>query len=455
MINKILENYNIESEEEAIDYLIQENGLWNHPFILKSEKVEKVQAGNLQGSILERNNPSEIINSIIIKIKKVSLCEICGDPISIHNNKGNYSELSSNYSNENGNGFKKKKEENNDICNICMGEFENKITVPNCKHNFCRECFKSYLIEKIKNKNIEKMNCPFFECETILNEEFFFDFLTKEYILKYNTFKMKLELEKSPNKLICPLCDSYAEIEYKNKKNEKNQKEKKIYYCIKNKHAICSCGKPKHEGLCENEEKLNEFFQKERIKKCPKCGAYIKKISGCNHFTCAICKYEFCWVCMNPYDPFHYEVGPCRGLQFVDVDSFFFRFREKYPKLYFIINCLKYFLFCMLTILIIIGTCITPSYIFFLVFFGGFVHQDEYKINLTRMSRNVKDLCFLVETAIIFFETIYFAIIWNVWTGFAAVIFLIALLVRGIVELINFLFRIRRRDVNLIQDDNL
>ena len=33
MINKILENYNIESEEEAIDYLIQENGLWNHPFI--------------------------------------------------------------------------------------------------------------------------------------------------------------------------------------------------------------------------------------------------------------------------------------------------------------------------------------------------------------------------------------------------------------------------------------
>ena len=131
------------------------------------------------------------------------------------------SELSSNYSNENGNGFKKKKEENNNICNICMGEFENKITVPNCKHNFCRECFKSYLIEKIKNKNIEKMNCPFFECETILNEEFFFDFLTKEYILKYNTFKMKLELEKSPNKLICPLCDSYAEIEYKNKKNEK------------------------------------------------------------------------------------------------------------------------------------------------------------------------------------------------------------------------------------------
>ena len=53
MINKILENYNIESEEEAIDYLIQENGLWNHPFILKKENVDNPQPGNLQGSILE------------------------------------------------------------------------------------------------------------------------------------------------------------------------------------------------------------------------------------------------------------------------------------------------------------------------------------------------------------------------------------------------------------------
>jgi len=450
MINKIFENYNIESEQEAIDYLIQENGLWNHPFILKSEKVEKVQAGNLQGSILERNNPSEIINSIIIKIKKVSLCEICGDPISIHNNKGNYSELSSNYSNENGNGFKKKKEENNNICNICMGEFENKITIPNCKHKFCRECFKSYLVEKIKNKNIEKMNCPFFECETILNEEFFFDFLTNEYILKYNTFKMKLELEKSPNKLICPLCDSYAEIN-KNKKNEKNPKEKKIYYCIKNKHAICSCGKPKHEGLCENEEKLNEFFQKERIKKCPKCGAFIKKISGCNHLTCAICKYQFCWVCMNPYDPFHYEIGPCRGLQFVDVDSIFFRFREENPTLYNIINCIQYFL----KILFIIFNCITPCIFFFWINFGMWILGDNFKINLTKMNRYIKFLCFLIETEIIFLETIYFGIIWNIWTlSITGITFLYFFIMHIIENLNRFEIRRNEEDIFIINEES-
>ena len=293
------------------------------------------------------------------------------------------------------------------------------------------------------------MNCPFFGCETLLNEEFFFDYLTNEYILKYNTFKMKLELEKSPNKLICPLCDSYADI---GKKNEKKPKEKKIYYCIKNKHAICSCGRPKHDGLCESEEKLNEFFQKEKIKKCPKCGAFIKKISGCNHIICAICKYEFCWVCMNPYSPFHYDNGPCRGLQFVDVDSFFFRFREKHPNIYFLINCIKYFLLFILILLIIIGNLITPSFIFFMFFTMNFINHDDYKINLTKMNRNVKNFVFFIEFANICFETICYALVWNVWTAFLALCFIITGIVVNCVEFFN---RRRRRELELINDDVL
>ena len=451
MINKILENYNIESEEEAIDYLIQENGLWNHPFILKKENVDNNQSGNLQESILERNNPSKIINNIIVKIKKVSLCEICGDYLTNHNNKGNYSELSSINSKDKNN--KKKEEEYKNICNICMGDFENKITIPNCKHEFCRDCFKSYLFERINNKNIEKINCPFFECETLLNEEFFFEFLTNEYILKYNTFKMKLELEKSPNKLICPLCDSYADI---GKKNEKKPKEKKIYYCIKNKHAICSCGRPKHDGLCESEEKLNEFFQKEKIKKCPKCGAFIKKISGCNHINCAICKYEFCWVCMNPYSPFHYDNGPCRGLQFVDVDSIFFRFRENHPNIYLFINCIKYLLLFMLVLLIIIGNIITPAFIFFMFFMINFINNDDYKINLTKMNRYVKSFVFFIEFANICFETICYALVWNVWTAFLALCFVITGIVVNCVEFFNRRRRRRREEeLEIVNDDAL
>ena len=41
MVNKIISNFNITNEEEAIDYLIKsENGMWNHPFIPSEEDVD-------------------------------------------------------------------------------------------------------------------------------------------------------------------------------------------------------------------------------------------------------------------------------------------------------------------------------------------------------------------------------------------------------------------------------
>lgn len=36
-------------------------------------------------------------------------------------------------------------------------------------------------------------------------------------------------------------------------------------------------------------------------KKCPKCKAPIERNDGCNHMTCQICKYQFCYVCEEPW----------------------------------------------------------------------------------------------------------------------------------------------------------
>ena len=43
------------------------------------------------------------------------------------------------------------------------------------------------------------------------------------------------------------------------------------------------------------------------------------------------CKYEFCWICLNECSPVHFERVPCRGRQFVDVDSFSYQFKLNHP----------------------------------------------------------------------------------------------------------------------------
>mmetsp|Transcript_16803 Transcript_16803/g.14708 ORF Transcript_16803/g.14708 Transcript_16803/m.14708 type:complete len:178 (+) Transcript_16803:1205-1738(+) len=50
---------------------------------------------------------------------------------------------------------------------------------------------------------------------------------------------------------------------------------------------------------------------------CPKCQSKVEKVSGCNHMTCPICTYEWCWLCGGTYSPGHFEaLNPlgCPGL---------------------------------------------------------------------------------------------------------------------------------------------
>ena len=44
---------------------------------------------------------------------------------------------------------------------------------------------------------------------------------------------------------------------------------------------------------------------------------------GCNHMTCAECKYQWCWLCGGKYTEGHFQIGGgCSGLQFSDSELF-------------------------------------------------------------------------------------------------------------------------------------
>jgi len=325
MINKLFENYDIKDEEQAIYYLQPIEGIWMHPFIKKKTTSNQEKIRNL---FFSKN-----------KLSQNSKCEICNDKLINHMNKNNYeltSENSSILSNNKSNNLNNSHNSNNK-CGICMDKIEHPIKIPKCNHTFCYDCFVSYILSKINSNSIDKISCPNHTClNKELPEEFFLSFLIEEELLKYQSLKEENDINKNPNKIQCPYCKSYALIEKKKKydlntsnntqsTNSKKSIPQQKVYCIQNKHEFCSCGRPIHKGKCI-EDSVKDYLNKQNVKKCPRCGAYIKKDSGCNHMICPICKYEFCWLCLKASLPNHYNVGSCAGLQFIDENNFSYRY---------------------------------------------------------------------------------------------------------------------------------
>ena len=444
MVNKILLYFQIESENQAIDYLTKNSeGLWGHPFIQKikdddnnnnnNNKIVNDSENNMH------NNTSITFESMKSKINTIKnqgisniiyypmdeiadetnglVCEICGDLEQFHVGSNNYQnshpinnnkaeELieDSKYENNNiiihqasdsrentdtkiidslnneNNGNNEINNDNLDInkndsnnqnkeCPICLCAVENEIKLQNCGHKFCQECFNNYLMELINKNNIDNIPCPIKSCfNKDIKEDFFNKYLTEEQYFKYRTFRSQNEIAKDPKKMFCPICNEYALIQEKSKyKYDPNDPRyiKSKLTCI-NGHEFCSCGIAIHEGECYRDgNDFQKFLINEHIKQCPKCGFYIKKLKGCNHMTCGnnSCKYEFCWLCMKEAVPGHFEYGQCKGMQFINPNSFMFKLKRDHP---WIFNILVIFRSIALVLILLMILLFVPAVILIL-----------------------------------------------------------------------------------------
>ena len=214
-INKIISHFKIQTENEALDYLVKtEDGMWNHPFI-KKQKVEEELNNSLEilskskilmGSVINKirsneskepkNRISNSFNPNIIEnnfLNDSDICEICNEGKKFHkiknfsledsksrgidiiknssrknilidededysnilNNLNDNSQINNNQINNVNNNLSEENEEEIIIgrneCPICLGKFENPLEIENCKHKFCFECFHSYLVDLINH----------------------------------------------------------------------------------------------------------------------------------------------------------------------------------------------------------------------------------------------------------------------------------------------------------------
>jgi len=495
MINKIISHFKIRNQNQAIDYLIKgEDGMWNHPFIPQEENNEfqRHKSGILSSVINKINitdSRKEITNSANLNIKNGNelnesqihsdICEICGESKEFHkiknieipkgkNNKNGKNkniliddeedekDVINNNNLNNGNGninylICEEDEKENNICPICMSEFENPLEIENCKHKFCFECFHSYLVNLIDNNNIDQIPCPNKQCDNKnISEEFFQNYLMEEEYFKYRQFKSQNQIARDPKKMFCPICDSYAQIDEKAISKYRPDDPNYVKSTLKcmNGHEFCSCGRPLHENKCYKDEKeFKEIIKKEKIKNCPKCGFLIKKNMGCNHMTCGnpTCKYEFCWICMKEAIPDHYSLGPCQGKQFVDPDTFEYWLEENHKCLFYLYRTIIIF---FLIIGIIISFVLIPGIglcIFFYFLFYGSDANIYFPNSIVRFFEFL--ICITISFPIqsIIYNCYILIYIISINYKYAIIFFSFLLIIPLIIYAIDELIRLRNR----------
>ncbi|KAL4496140.1 hypothetical protein ABPG72_012877 [Tetrahymena utriculariae] len=199
-------------------------------------------------------------------------------------------------------------------CAICCQELEftlsKKRPLLNCNHQFCSECLKQYILNKINCCQVLHILCPQEGCDQEYNDKQIGEILNDDYQKeRYIKFKQRQQLQLDPDIRWCirPGCNNAI-------KGQKNDPKLKCTEC--NMMICYFCTNQWHEGqTCEQaiDQEYNQMAKNFKVKYCPQCQTKIQKSDGCNHMTCTRCNYEFCWLCKKQYRSGHYSSLNFRG----------------------------------------------------------------------------------------------------------------------------------------------
>jgi len=59
------------------------------------------------------------------------------------------------------------------------------------------------------------------------------------------------------------------------------------------------------EGRDEDDRELDKILRELGCKRCPNCSVIIQMEIECQYVKCLMCKYSFCWICMEEYTKDH------------------------------------------------------------------------------------------------------------------------------------------------------
>ena len=174
------------------------------------------------------------------------------------------------------------------ICTICFGNYSCLLSLHQCQHSACHNCWISYIKTAIQgfmlnNGTIVKpISCLFENCNTVLGLDFLSNLLKSQTIEDYKKFYCESQLIRSSKYSFCPSNDC----------------GKILVKSLSQSTSICNCNYMMC-NLCQQElhYPMNcKDYQSYKIKFsnydpkfitqgkfCPKCSRFIEKNGGCNH----------------------------------------------------------------------------------------------------------------------------------------------------------------------------
>ena len=200
-------------------------------------------------------------------------------------------------------------ESNGNECLICCEEKNDKFFSLKCGHQFCPECWKEYLKEKIKTPLSALLaSCPQDGCTLKVYEKLYSKFLTdKPSLSKLDKAIYKNFINRNEDIKQCPneKCKYYV------KSTDHSAKEIVCpcgtfycFKCLKEPHRPCSCElyqKFISINRNTNTEDDDKRWIEANTKECPHCHQKIQRSQGCNYMLCdkkaGGCGHAFCYVC--------------------------------------------------------------------------------------------------------------------------------------------------------------
>jgi len=192
-------------------------------------------------------------------------------------------------------------------CRICCDVCDNADSFAlGCEHKFCYQCYGGYLASAVESGPACILTtCPQHQCPQIVTRSIFRLLCEKEVFDKYESYVVKNYIETSKNMRYCTAARCDKVIIGNGIRNVKCKCNNLMCFkCGEEVHDPCSCKQLSDwTDKCNSESETANWILA-NTKKCPKCSARIEKNQGCNHMTCKICKYDFCWICMGTYSSF-------------------------------------------------------------------------------------------------------------------------------------------------------